>query len=408
MDAEELQRFRATWRQEVERRREPKRSEPADRAPAAPPSAAGAAERGVAKAPTPIAPPQRKDELEAILAPLIAAHEARIGKPYTAEVRTEEHAAEPASAGAAAPAEADEVDEAEGVANTLGGLALTEERVIRTVYAFHAADETRPVHVARLPREVWMHILSYVVAPRRAPAAQIELPAHAPVWRAYTGPDYISLENAGRSCWQLRLLTSDARLWHAVVRHTYMPPQVPWGDTLEEAFARQSLSWRNVYLRQPRLKLNGAYIAALQYVRQGQPEENVWVNVLHTVEYFRLLRFFPNGRCLSMLTSERPAQAVHQLEPGVRQKGLAAGHWRLVADDEGGGGTVVVEHLQDATLRNYTFQMTLRLRPSGAGRFHKLDMLEYASLNLHTGEVLPFAHRHAKPFVFSRVVSYGV
>ena len=67
----------------------------------------------------------------------------------------------------------------------------------------------------------------------------------------------------------------------------------------------------------------------------------------------------------------------------------------------------MIEDLHDPTLPGYTFQMTLHMR-SSPGRWRRMDMLEYASLNLQTGEVLPIPHKHARPFLFSRVLSYGV
>ena len=71
------------------------------------------------------------------------------------------------------------------------------------------------------------------------------------------------------------------------------------------------------------------------------------------------------------------------------------------------GATIVIEDLHDPTLAKYTFQMSLHLRQSAPGRWNRLDMLEYASLHLETGEVVPIPHKHNKPFFFSRVVSYG-
>ena len=97
--------------------------------------------------------------------------------------------------------------------------------------------------------------------------------------------------------------------------YTYVAPQA-----LPLA-APRAASWRDVFLHEPRLKCNGVYIATCHYVQHGLNTENVWVNVLHKVEFFRFLRFFPNGRCISLLTSERPADMVHQLEPGMRAKG---------------------------------------------------------------------------------------
>ena len=92
----------------------------------------------------------------------------------------------------------------------------------------------------------------------------------------------------------------------------------------------------------------------------------------------------------------------------MRAKGLAAGRWHLLTDAPHGTGTVVVEDLHDPTVPHYRFQMTLHL-VRAPGRWHRLELIEHASLNLHTGEVLPFPRqKHQRPFFFSRVRGYGV
>lgn len=157
----------------------------------------------------------------------------------------------------------------------------------------------------------------------------------------------------------------------------------------------------------PRVRTQGAYIARCSYTQQGMSEENVWVRVLHTVEFYRYLRFFSDGTCMSMQTTVAPADTVSQLVHGMEAKGLSYGHWHLRPGASGTGATVVVDDLHDATLPHYAFQMRLRLHQSAPGRWNKLDLLEYASVHLHTGEVLPFPDKHQKPFTFSRVRGYG-
>lgn len=285
------------------------------------------------------------------------------------------------------------------------------EHVGSSITTMYAADPEQPLPVQRMPDEIWHSILWHVLLPRPVMQAWPPMlpenmsfdPPPEP-WRRATGADYISIERLGRVCWRLRRLTAHPRLWRAIAQETYIPP-------LPELDARLACSWRDAFVHEPRVRMNGAYIATCQYIQQGMSEENVWVHVLHVVEFFRYLRFFPNGRCISWLTTERPADVVHRLEPGLRAKGCATGRWQCLSEEGEAparrGATIVMHDLHDPTLPGYTFQMTLHMRPS-PGRWHRLDMLEYASLNLRTGEVLPIPHKHARPFIFSRVLGYGV
>ncbi|WFD41383.1 hypothetical protein MPSI1_000009 [Malassezia psittaci] len=286
------------------------------------------------------------------------------------------------------------------------------ERPIQTVYNMYAADEQAAFPLGQVPDEVLVSILLHLVQPVRAPAAtprtsdqtSYRPPSHT--WRAFTGPDYISLEACARVCWKLRLLTSHPQLWRSIVYHTYQPPQIASQTALPSLLMEHQPSWRDLFIYQPRLRLHGTYIASCQYTQQGMSEENVWVRVLHVVKFYRYLRFFPEGQCISMLTTDPPQDVVHLLHPGVHAKGLTVGRWHLLSDKH--DATVVLEDLLDPSLPNYRFQMTLHLLPS-PGRWHKLELVQHASLNLATSEILPFPRQqHQRPFYFSRVISYGV
>ncbi|KAL4399040.1 SCF ubiquitin ligase complex protein [Malassezia pachydermatis] len=382
---DELQAFRSQWQQEVAARR--------TRVPALKTSASGASSKA-ARPPPPRdgartttlrtdTPSHHPDTLLTLLDTLAASHAASVQRMQ-------------------ADAQTDAVDEL--------CTALASTHIGTCVAEMYAADPAVPMYVGRLPDEVWLHILREVIQPTRisspTPAFRehIHFVTPSEPWRPYSGPDYIALERIGRVCWRLRRLTAHARLWKEIVACVYVPPH--------PSVTAPPCSWRDTFLYEPRLRMNGAYIATCQYTQQGMSEENVWVRVLHQVEFFRYLRFFPQGQCLSWLTTDPPSESVHQLWPGLQTKGCTTGRWRLLADDDRAGctkrgATIVVEDLYDPSLRSYTFQMTLALRPS-RGTWHRLDMLAYTSLHLHTGEVLPIPQKHSKPFLFSRVRSYGV
>ncbi|SJX64957.1 related to F-box protein pof7 [Sporisorium reilianum f. sp. reilianum] len=229
------------------------------------------------------------------------------------------------------------------------------------------------------------------------------------------GADWQSLEILARTCWKFRLLTKSPSLWRDIVRETYYPPILDPALSLTSLYERHHSDWRTAFINQPRVRLNGCYIAACHYARPGLSED-AWVRVIHVVEFYRSIRFLPDGTALSLLTTDAPADTVRRLEPALKAKGFAKGRWELFEHgldddaDEGrpSGPKVVVEDLRDKSMHKYAFRMVFGLRSTTRGRWNKLDLLEYYSVNLTNGEVLPLPQKYSRPFHFSRVIAYGV
>ena len=229
------------------------------------------------------------------------------------------------------------------------------------------------------------------------------------------GADWQSLEILGRTCWKFRLLTKSPSLWREIVRETYYQPILDPALSLATLYERHHSDWRTAFINQPRVRLNGCYIAACHYARPGLSED-AWVRVIHVVEFYRSIRFLPDGTALSLLTTDPPSETVRKLEPGLKAKGFSKGRWELFEngledDQEEGrprGPKVVVEDLRDKSMQKYAFRMVFGLRSTTRGRWNKLDLLEYFSVNLTNGEVLPLPQKHSRPFHFSRVIAYGV
>ncbi len=229
------------------------------------------------------------------------------------------------------------------------------------------------------------------------------------------GADWQSLEMLGRTCWKMRLLTKAPSLWREIVRETYYPPILDAASSLASLYERHHSDWRTVFINQPRVRLNGCYIAACHYARPGMSED-AWIRVIHVVEFYRSIRFLPDGTALSLLTTDAPSETVRKLEPGLKAKGFSKGRWELFEqgleddEDEGrpSGPKVVVEDLRDKSMQKYAFRMVFGLRSTTRGRWNKLDLLEYHSVNLTNGEVLPLPQKHSRPFHFSRVRAYGI
>ncbi|KAF8967612.1 hypothetical protein BDZ97DRAFT_2056725 [Flammula alnicola] len=157
--------------------------------------------------------------------------------------------------------------------------------------------------------------------------------------------------------------------------------------------------------------------------------ENQWVNFL-TPNFSRIyMQTFlpkwpsfipPRQRGTRSSTSHTTFKAYAQDEGSLPRP------WRLL------GSTVHLSHLVDASGRfalpgiddapvelppppatsgtgaraRYVFTMTLNLRSRPLGRWNRMDIHSYDSVNIETGDVYPVALKHERPFWFSKVRSY--
>ncbi|KAJ6518881.1 hypothetical protein C8R45DRAFT_949615 [Mycena sanguinolenta] len=256
---------------------------------------------------------------------------------------------------------------------------------------FEPEDENQPIYLNMLPEELVVLIIRKL--------------------------DHTSIERFAAVSRKARVLSLDPGIWRELVVLSYKPPQVPSWESMVSVVTQYQSDFRRVYMEHPRVRLDGVYIAVCHYVRPGL-SENTWVNLSHLITYHRYLRFFPDGKVLSMLANEEnsPAQVVHTLKPSLRKKGLFIGTWKL------SGSVVTISNLIDASGRfpipppsspggdqpfaRYTFSMILSLRSRPIGRWNKLELNEYSSVDIENGTKTPLGLRHERPFWFSRVKSF--
>ncbi|KAJ7879908.1 hypothetical protein B0H14DRAFT_3082801 [Mycena olivaceomarginata] len=256
---------------------------------------------------------------------------------------------------------------------------------------FEPEDEEQPVYINVLPEELLIIILRKL--------------------------DHTSIERFAAVSRKARVLSLDPGIWRELVVLSYKPPQVASLESMVPVVAQFQSDFRRVYMEHPRVRLDGVYIAVCHYVRPGL-SENSWVNLSHLITYHRYLRFFPDGKVLSLLANEetQPAQVIHTLKPSLRKKGLFIGTWKL------SGSVITISNLIDASGRfpippistpgndqpfaRYSFSMILSLSSRPLGRWNKIMMNEYNSVDLENGNTTPLGLRHERPFWFSRVKSF--
>ncbi|OBT69898.1 hypothetical protein VE03_00660 [Pseudogymnoascus sp. 23342-1-I1] len=183
-------------------------------------------------------------------------------------------------------------------------------------------------------------------------------------------------------------------------------------------------SYATMFRHRPRLRFDGLYISTVNYMRAGAAAatQSTWDSPVHIVTYYRYLRFFRSGAVLSLLATHEPSEVVHALLPGLLEgkrapKGSAVadarrGRWRLGGEGgvEGGEngvdeGALTIE--TEGIDERYIYRMALRVKGQERGRA-RLAWEGFWNWNRLTDDWGEFGLRNDKPFVFSKVHSYGV
>lgn len=146
------------------------------------------------------------------------------------------------------------------------------------------ASEQKATHISDLPQEVFMFILRWVVS---------------------SDLDILSLESISKVCRGFYLCARDPELWHLACVRT-------WGKDCGQL--NQYNSWREMYICRPRICYNGVYINRTTYVRHGESSfQDSSYRPCFLVEYFRYLRFFPEGVVLMLTTPDNPYASLGKL-----------------------------------------------------------------------------------------------
>ncbi|KAG8296375.1 F-box only protein 9 [Homalodisca vitripennis] len=156
-------------------------------------------------------------------------------------------------------------------------------------------------HISALPVEIILYILRWVVSS--------EL-------------DLRSLEMCSSVCRGFYVCSRDSEIWRLVCVRV-------WGVNC--GGLSEYKSWREMFILRPRLHFNGCYISKTTYVRSGENSfQDQFYRPWHFVQYFRYLRFFPEGLVLMLTSTEEPTSCLGQLKTRqMRHPAMMVGHYRL-------------------------------------------------------------------------------
>uniref|UniRef100_A0A8C1VMR7 F-box only protein n=1 Tax=Cyprinus carpio TaxID=7962 RepID=A0A8C1VMR7_CYPCA len=262
-----------------------------------------------------------------------------------------------------------------------------------------ATDSTQ-LHISALPFEVLMYIFRWVVS------CDLDLRA---------------LEQLSLVCRGFYICARDPEIWRSACLRV-------WGRSCTKMLPFSS--WREMFLERPRVRFDGVYISKTSYIRQGEESLDGFYRAWHQVEYYRYLRFFPDGQVMMLTTPEDPLITVPRLRSkNSRMDSVMFGHFRLSQDTDNQTKVYVVvskrkeeqkvaEYQRSRFCRRnpapeaeHTFHVGLQLSSGGRQRFNKLVWIHHSCHITYrsTGETIVTAFDVDKmytPLFFARVKSY--
>ena len=164
--------------------------------------------------------------------------------------------------------------------------------------------ESNQTHMGQLPSEVINHILKWVVSS--------EL-------------DFKSLERVSQVCRGLYVASRDDEIWRLISVKL-------WGPAVLSANVFPS--WRELFLARPRVQFSGVYVSKMRYLREGERgfQDQETYKAWYMVEYRRMIRFFPSGHVIMVISSDDEAIIAKQLNSragGANIPGAMTGQYRM-------------------------------------------------------------------------------
>ncbi|KAG7511468.1 F-box only protein 9 [Solea senegalensis] len=257
--------------------------------------------------------------------------------------------------------------------------------------------EMAQTHISALPREILMYIFRWVVS---------------------NDLDIRALEQMSLVCRGFYICARDPEIWRLACYRV-------WGRNCIKTVPFKS--WREMFLQRPRVRFDGVYISKTSYIRQGEQSLDGFYRPWHQVEFYRYLRFFPDGHVLMCTTPDDPQSVVPCLRTrNNRLDPVLLGHFRLSqeTDNQTKVFAVVCKKKEEkgaeiqrsrfcrrnpAPEAEHSFHVALHV--SSGGRQSKLTWIHHSChINYKmTGETVVTTfdlNRMYTPFYFARVKSY--
>jgi F-box protein 9 len=226
--------------------------------------------------------------------------------------------------------------------------SITDSMESLSLIKIEAEDPEKECYLSTLPDEILLNIL-----------VQLALSSLA------------SLSRISQTCKKLFLLAQgENSLYKELCIYYFSPFDSP---TVLQSRLSEYKDWHSMLIERPRLRFDGCYIATCHYLRPGVNDYS-WNTPIHMVTYFRFVRFYPDGTCITVLTTLEPKEVVHSVSwtGSVGLKGVSEGIWRMSET-----GRVMIEVRGP---RDYTFIKDLQVLSWRCGLMYRLRVLREGSI----------------------------
>lgn len=159
---------------------------------------------------------------------------------------------------------------------------------------------------------------------------------------------------------------------NCVFRHPFDSTEILWGDSYEtkykesKEYLKNFGSWRNMWIKRPKIRFNGVYISRVSYFKQGQANMDNLPS-FHKVVFYRYLRFYSDFSVCCLNTTKKPREVVKMIDKAYSE--CRVGEWAKK-------DTSLRIHLQ---AKNEVFSYDLELRSSQYTLFDLLKLLKVQS-----------------------------
>lgn len=163
-----------------------------------------------------------------------------------------------------------------------------------------------------------------------------------------------------------------------VFGYPYNLTDVLWGDTYPKKYreSREYLrgfgSWRNMWIKRPKIRFNGVYVSRVSYFKQGQPNMDNLPS-FHKVVFYRFLRFYSDFSVCCMNTAKKPREMVKLVDKSYSE--CRVGEWARK-------DTSLKIHLQAKT-EVFTYDLELRSSQGTLFDLLKLEKVQSRSVSEH-------------------------
>jgi F-box protein 9 len=196
-----------------------------------------------------------------------------------------------------------------GTETSDGISSITNDLRALSIIQIEPEDPNKACHISSLPDELLLNILLHLSLSSLS-----------------------SLLHVSLVCKKLYQLAQDENSLYKKLCIHYFTPFIP-PVTLLSRSAEYNFDYRRMLIERPRLRFDGVYIATCHYLRPGV-NDAAWNTPIHVVTYFRYVRFYPEGGCITVLTTLEPREVVHSVGWGTALKGTSDGVWRMSESGE--------------------------------------------------------------------------